>query len=188
MLRAMPALLLALLFACGALAGAETYTYWIEECTAPCEAGDPELARWAFEAWQREANNAIVFAKSDWESNARFRLHWADGRQNLYGETRPYMVGGKRAAIIYVLPATHVTSDHLLRDAVVYLTCLHETGHALGLEHTDEFADIMYTFANGGDIGAYFGRYRELLKSRADIAKHSGISDADRAAVRALYK
>ena len=67
---------------------------------------------------------------------------------------------------------------------VVYLTCLHESGHALGLRHTAAFADIMYSFQYGGDIPAYFQRYRQLLKIRADIKEHSGISDADRAAIR----
>jgi hypothetical protein len=104
-------------------------------------------------------------------------------------------VDGKRGAVIYVLPDTralgpdidHATrSDHLLRDAIVYLTCLHESGHALGLEHTAEFADIMYSFRYGGDIVEYFERYRRLLKTRADIPAHSGISDADRKAVQHL--
>ncbi len=179
-----------LLLSLTALHAADQITYSIEECRpgSGCEAGDLELARWALAAWQRESNNAVVFTESALPANARFRLHWVSGNQNLYGETRPFMAGGKRGANIYVLPETHVTSDRLLRDAIVYLTCVHESGHALGLQHTDEFADIMYTFANGGDIAAYFGRYRELLKSRADIPKHSGISEADRLAIRALYK
>jgi hypothetical protein len=70
-----------------------------------------------------------------------------------------------------------------MRDAIVYLTCLHESGHALGLAHTRSFADIMYSFQYGGDITAYFQRYRVLLKTRADIPAHSGISDADRVAL-----
>jgi predicted Zn-dependent protease len=76
----------------------------------------------------------------------------------------------------------------LLRDAIVYLTCLHETGHALGLEHTANFSDIMYSFQYGGDIPEYFARYRRLLKSRADIPKHSGMSDADRKRLVELYR
>jgi hypothetical protein len=41
----------------------------------------------------------------------------------------------------------------------------------------------MYSFQYGGDITAYFQRYRVLLKTRADIPAHSGISDADRVAL-----
>lgn len=189
----MRSLLLLLAFA-AALPAAEEYSYWIEDCTpetarsTSCEPGDPELGRWALEAWQRESGGAIVLKKSSGEEHARLRLHWANGTSSLYGETQPTMVDGKRGANVYVLPSVAPGADPLLRHAIVYLTCLHESGHALGLAHTRNFADIMYSFQYGGDITAYFQRYRVLLKTRADIAAHSGISDADRAALRLALK
>jgi hypothetical protein len=177
---------------CSALHAAEEYSYWVEPCTqekaqaTSCAPGDEELGAWAFEALQRESNGALIFKKSPTEAHARIRLRWAGGATNLYGETQAVMVDGKRGAIIYVLPDTPVTGgDRLLRDAIVYLTCVHESGHALGLPHTAEFADIMYSFSYGGDIVEYFQRYRRLLKTRGDIPAHSGISDADRKALRA---
>jgi hypothetical protein len=179
---------LCLLFA--AVCPAEEYSYWIDACppeaakATTCEAGDVELARWALEAWQRESNGAVTFHKSASEEHARIRLSWANGTSSLYGETQPVMVDGKPGSVIYVLPSIAPGADRLMRDAVVYLTCLHESGHALGLRHTAAFADIMYSFQYGGDIPAYFQRYRQLLKIRADIKEHSGISDADRAAIR----
>ena len=183
-------LFLAVVFAT-LLPAAEEYSYWIEDCTpettrsTSCEPGDPELGRWALEAWQRESGGAIVLKKSSSEEHARLRLHWANGTSSLYGETEPMMVDGKRGANVYVLPSVGPgRADPLMRETIVYLTCLHESGHALGLTHTRAFADIMYSFQYGGDIKAYFGRYRALLKTRADIAAHSGISDADRAALR----
>jgi hypothetical protein len=177
-----------LLFA--AVCSAEDYSYWIEACTpdaakaTTCQAGDAELARWALEAWQRESNGAVTFPKSATEEHARIRLRWANGTTSLYGETQAVMVDGKPGSVIYVLPSIAPGADRLMRDAVVYLTCLHESGHALGLPHTSAFADIMYSFQYGGDIPAYFQRYRQLLKTRADIKDHSGISEADRVAIR----
>jgi hypothetical protein len=181
---------LLLLFLAGSLHAAEEYSYWIDPCPATasaetsCRQDDPELARWALEAWQRESGGSIVVTKASSAEHARFRLHWANGNSGLYGETEPLLVDGKRGANIYVLPSVAPGADRLLRDAIVYLTCLHESGHAFGLPHTSNFADIMYSFQYGGDIPAYFGRYRTLLKTRADIAHHSGISDADRVAFR----
>ncbi len=181
---------------------AEEWTYWIEPCTAEaekataCRPGDPELGKWALEAWSRESNGAITFKPADSEAHARLRIHWASGQGNLYGEAVPFRFEGKRGSSIYVLPDTRMLgrdiaiatrTDEMLRDAIVYLTCLHESGHGIGFEHTAAFADIMYSFRYGGDITEYFGRYRRLLKKRAEIAEHSGISDADRTVLRTRY-
>ena len=105
----------------------------------------------------------------------------------MYGEARPILVDGQKGAEVYVRPAPLSTGDTLLRDAIVYLTCLHETGHALGLPHTAVFDDIMYSFQYGGDITEYFGRYRRQLAVRSDIRKHSGMSDEDRRRVTELW-
>ena len=186
-----------------AASAAEEYSWWIDSCTpesaktSACEPGDPELGRWALEAWQRESKGALLLKKSPTEAHAQIRIHWVNGASNLYGETVPDMVDGKRGANIYVLPDLNSLggdigatgrSDHLFRDAIVYLTCVHESGHALGLIHTRSFADIMYSFQYGGDFVAYFERYRKQLQTRADIAAHSGVSDGDRAALRAALR
>lgn len=151
-------------------------------------AGDPELGKWALEAWQRESDGLVVLKKSPNPEHARLRMHWVNGTSGLYGETEPAIVDGLRGANIYVLPSVAPTADALMRETIVYLTCLHESGHAFGLQHTRHFADIMYSFQYGGDIASYFGRYRTQLKERADIARHSGISDADRVAFRQAIK
>lgn len=178
--------------AIAACADAATLRYWVSPCAAPgesgCHADDPELARWALDAWQAASDGALHLELASNKDHAQIRVFWADGSGGLYGEARPITVDGVRGAEVFVLPAQSASADSLLRDAILYLTCVHETGHALGLRHTAEFADIMYSFQFGGDIEEYFGRYRRLLHSRADIRKHAGISDADRRQLRELWK
>lgn len=183
------------------LAAAEKWTWWVEPCTpavakqTTCHADDAELAAWALDAWQRESGGLVTFEKAANEESARIRFHWAGAATGLYGEAEPILVNGQRGASIYVLPDLHGlgrdietagSKDTLFRDAIVYLTCLHESGHALGLAHTGNFADIMYTFQFGGDILEYFERYRRAIHSRADITKVAGMSDADRKSIRVV--
>jgi hypothetical protein len=176
------------------LAGPDVWTYWIQPCSADianesgCQAGDPQLGVWALQAWQRAAAQVVSLKPAENEKAARLRIYWASGRSQLYGEARPILVKGQRGAEVYVLPqAARAGEDALMRDTVVYLTCLHESGHGLGLAHTRQFEDIMYSFQFGGDIAEYFGRYRRLLNRRDDIARHAGMSSADREALLILY-
>jgi len=181
---------------------AEVYNYWIQPCTedvaarSGCDAGDPELARWALEAWQKAAGRGLRFVPAGGQNDARIRIYWLGARPQLYGDARLLYINGRRGAAIEVHPdlkqfgpeiAAAGQKDRLFRDTVVYLTCLHETGHGIGLEHTADFADIMYSFQYGGDVLEYFNRYRRALKERPDIGAHSGISDADGKRVAGLY-
>ena len=171
---------------------AATLRYWIEPCTQPatgCHPGDPELAEWALEAWQQASSGHLTFEKTSDREKAHIRIVWAGGQQGLYGEARPILVDGVQGAEVYVLPSADPSEkDAILRDAIVYLTCLHETGHALGLPHTARFADIMYSFQYGGDIPEYFARYHRQLNSRTDIHQHSGMSSNDRKKLLVLYR
>ena len=184
--------LFAPLLLCGAMHAA-TLHYWIEACSKPesgCHDYDPELARWALEAWQTAAGGALRLEKTVDPSKAQLRVYWVSGEEGLYGEARPIVVDGIQGAEVFVRPTIVPPNqtDGLLRDAIVYLTCLHETGHALGLPHTAAFADIMYSFQYGGDIPEYFARYRRQLSSRSDIRKHPGLSAQDSKRVTALYR
>lgn len=156
---------------------------------------DVELATWALRAWEKALDGILRFEQAA-ENEALVRVHWVPPNFGLYGEMRPLLVRGRRGAAVYIRPDTNAlgneiarmaNADPLLRDTVVYLTCVHELGHALGLEHTAAYADIMYFFGYGGDIPGFFARYRKQLKSRADIATLSGISADDLRRVRQLY-
>ena len=185
----LPGMLLAVLFA-QLPAGPQTVPFYISDGTGITgyDAGDRELARLALEAWSRESGGRVKFTAARSEGEALLRVRWASPDQALFGEMQRITVNGKPGAVVFILPgvvnlgeafATRAAKDRLFRDTIVYLTCVHETGHALGLSHTSNFEDIMYYFGYGGDLVAYFLRYREKIESRADIQKFSGLSPND---------
>ena len=178
-------------------AGPEAIPYFIADGTGRTgyRPADRELATWALAAWQRSAGGSVRFEPAP-EKQALVRVYWADPEDGQYGEMVPFTIGDQRGAAVYIRPDTaslgpdiarQTRLDPLLRDSIVYLTCVHELGHALGLRHTDQFADIMYSFQFGGDFVEYFMRYRRQVKSRADIASVSGLAPSDIEHLRALY-
>ena len=156
---------------------------------------DRQLALWAIEAWRRSASNTLRFEPAA-ESDAIVRLYWAERSEGQFGEMQPLAIGGRPGAAVFIRPdmesfgpdiARRAHGDSLFRDGIVYLTCLHELGHALGLVHTHDFRDVMYFFGYGGDIGEFFGRYRAQLHARGDIATVSGLSAGDVSQLKARY-
>jgi hypothetical protein len=116
------------------------------------------------------------------------RFARADG---IYGETSPRMdpatgsIGSAEVLIAGDVPG----GDAVQQRIVIYLTALHELGHALGLPHTNVFDDIMYSFRRPDDGARYFGAYRQRLRSSDDIgsARATGLSQADITALQTLY-
>lgn len=160
---------------------------WIDRRGAPPD-GDALVER-ALITWTRAADGRFVLrsASSSDRAAVRVRFARADG---VYGETAPRIDRTTGAiASADVLIAGDVPGDALHRRIVVYLTALHELGHALGMPHTDAFDDIMYSFRRSDDGERYFGAYRKRLRSAEDVgsARATGLSAGDLAALRALY-
>jgi len=190
--------LLATFIALASLQASSTVTYFIEDGknVSGFESSDRELAEMALAAWSRESGGKLKLVAAAQESAAMVRVRWISPADGLYGEMQRTSINGKPVAIVNVSTsvaglgepiASMALKDRLLRDSIVYLTCVHETGHALGLQHTRNFEDIMYSFAYGGNIGEYFSRYRRNIKSRTDIPKFSGLSSGDIAVLKSLF-
>jgi hypothetical protein len=172
-------------------------SYFIADGMAGSEyrPSDRDLATWALKAWERSTSGRIRFEPAA-ERDALVRVYWVPASAGLYGEMRRVTVNGRRGAEVFIRPDTSglgdeiarmARTDALMRETIVYLTCVHELGHALGLDHTSDFRDIMYFFGFGGDIPGFFNRYRSQLKQREDIASVSGLSQGDVEKVKALY-
>jgi hypothetical protein len=82
---------------------ARSITYFIADGAGKpgYHSSDPELARWALDAWQRNAAKGIRFTVAA-ESNAIVRIYWAGPEGGEYGEMRPIMVGGQLVGAIGV--------------------------------------------------------------------------------------
>ena len=172
----------------------ETIPFFIEDGSGvPGYRGsDNELAKLALAAWSRESGGRLKFVETKSKDDALLRVRWISAHEGLFGETQRTVVKGKVGAIVNVMPevaqlgaplSTRAIGDPLLRDTIVYLTCIHELGHAVGLNHTRNFEDIMYSFAYGGDFVAYFMRYRSRLKTKDDISRYSGLSGGEQVVV-----
>ena len=178
-----------------ALDTSEAVTFYVATAAGGGAHPDAAFARWAFDAWSRASNGFLKFVETEAMSKALIRIYWVGPDSGRYGQMRGIEVDGKRGAMVFINTATaglgddvhkRAERDPLFRDSIVFLTCVHEIGHAVGLSHTNKFADIMYTFQYGGDIKRYFMRYRKKVENRGELAKLLPFSDNDIAHLRAL--
>ncbi len=150
---------------------------------------DPELVERALRVWTETAEGQLTLARTKDERAARIRIRFADG-DRLLGEASPVndrLTGFITQADIAI--ASNLLGDRLEQRIVIYLTAMHELGHALGLRHSPDFSDLMFLFRRPEDPERYFGAFRARLKSDRDIGSKqaTGLSPNDLAAFRALY-
>ena len=160
---------------------------WVDARSAP--PGAEALVERAITTWSRAASGRITLEKSSMRDAAAIRVRFAQA-DGIYGEAAPRidrttgLISSAEVAI-----ANELAGDALQQRIVIYLTALHELGHAIGLPHTNAFDDIMYSFRRPDDGERYFGAYRRRLRSAEDIGsdRATGLSPADLTALRSLY-
>jgi matrixin len=152
-------------------------------------AGAEAIVERAMTTWTEAAGGRFTLRKTTARGEANVRVQFVPGNR-VYGETLPRLDLSGEIVSADVRINGDVVGDPMDRRIVVYLTALHELGHAIGLPHTDEFTDIMYSFRRPDDGERYFGAYRQRLRTTDDIgsARATGLSAGDQAALRALYK
>jgi len=139
--------------------------------------------------WTMAAAGRFRLEQSAKKEAAGIRVHFFT-RDWRYGMTqaRPDPQTGLITSAEVVV-AADADGDALDHQIVVYLTALHEIGHAIGLSHSADIGDIMYLFRWPGDGERFFGAYRRRLHSADDIgsATATGLSADDTRVLRALY-
>jgi matrixin len=166
-----------------------TIRVWIEPGGGPL--GADLLVERAMRTWTEAAKQHIRFERTPTQSASVIRVRFVGG-DDVYGETRPRVdrqTGAIVEADVHINAGIAAAGDALDQRIIIYLTALHELGHALGLPHTDAFNDIMYSFRRPDDGARYFGAYRRQVRSADEVgsSRASGLSPADIAALRALY-
>jgi hypothetical protein len=162
-------------------------TVWVSSRGAP-ESGPPLVER-AMQTWTDAAAGRVTLRRASFAEGASIRVMFVSDDYR-YGETAPRIdraTGAIYSADVAINAA--LVEDPLLQRIIIYLTALHELGHALGLEHTDDFSTIMYAFRRPSDGDRYFGAYRRKLHSADDIGTPAatGLAPPDVAALRTLY-
>jgi hypothetical protein len=161
---------------------------WLDTHASPADAD--LLVDRAMVTWTRAAGGRLTLKKTASRETASIRVRFAQA-DGIYGETAPRV--DRTTGLIgsaEVLIAGDVAGDPIQQRIVIYLTALHELGHALGLPHTNVFDDIMYSFRRPDDGERYFGAYRRKLSSSDDIGteRATGLSPADVSALQTLYE
>jgi hypothetical protein len=160
---------------------------WVDPNHAP--PGAAMLVTRAMKNWTDASNGQLTLVPASSRAGASIRVFFVSS-DSVYGEAAPRVdpVTGFIAQADVAI--NNAVPDSPLDAAIVlYLTALHELGHAIGLPHSDTFSAIMYRFRRPDDGARYFGAYGKRVRSIDDVggARATGVDAEDAAALRSLY-
>ena len=125
-----------------------------------------EAAKNAFGRWERVADIPVQFRFVNDSANADVQVRWIQsfamkrtGQADLVWRRDGWLQSGSLTL------ATHTQDGDLLTADAVYTVALHEIGHLLGLDHSDDSADVMYQSTEIHDITARDRRTARWLYS-----------------------
>jgi hypothetical protein len=114
-----------------------------------------EATKNAFGRWERVAEIPVRFRFVNDSAHADVQVRWIEsfsmrrtGQADLVWRRDGWLLSGTLTL------ATHTPEGDLLTSDAVYTVALHEIGHLLGLDHSDDSADVMYQSTEIHDITA----------------------------------
>ncbi|MDQ5963982.1 MAG: Matrixin family metalloprotease [Cyanobacteriota bacterium erpe_2018_sw_39hr_WHONDRS-SW48-000098_B_bin.30] len=140
------------------------------------KSGDAQLLRNAFDTWQKQSNGKIQFTFVQTVSKADITCTWVSEQAQLQSKDAAGVCersvnnsGHILRANLKLLTLTpgnyRRTFNDDARKRCIATLCLHEIGHSIGLNHSSNKQDIMWTHIPAAPVGVLTTADTEALKS-----------------------